>query len=431
MNGEYLRMPDVTDAEKQEGRPESINRLMRSMSRANAALDSEYDMDDGQFVQSLTVRVIQDAAAWDDIRAEWDLLYAVSPTASTPLDFIWLRNWWRVYAPVYGTGGLRIITLWRGSVLVGALPLYIAGANGGAFAARCLRFVSTGEEEYEEICPDYLDLLYLPGEEMACVQATWAAIDAIAWDTLELLDLPKNSPLMRGLGFFPQRRRTRIIARGSCPIANIDGDFERYLAQLSSKTRMRARQEIRKAKQAGVVLELATEANAEACFSDLTRLHQARWMAEGKPGCFSAPRFTEFHRSLLQDWLKSGRLILARLTHDGKAYVALYGFVTGAKFDLYQLGVSSIVETNIHSPGTLANLLLMTELADRGVTRYDFLRGNSEFKKSLTTEHCDLVFLQSRQRNVRAWLDQAMRLQTRVRRKMRRMVASVWSKLHK
>ncbi len=431
MNGRCNPISGFTDAGEQGANDASIASLSATGLSTERCAGHRDDMDNAELIEPLVVSVIHDVAAWDGIRKDWDELYAVSPTAATTLDFVWLRNWWRIYAPVYGAGGLRIITLWRGAVLVGAFPLYIACAKGSALAVRCLRLVSTGEQEYEEICPDYLDLLHRPGEDVACAQATWAAIDGMAWDTLELLDLPKDSPLMRGLEFFPQRGRGRIIARGGCPIANIDGDFERYLTQLSSKTRMRARQEIRKAKQSGVVLELANEANAEACFDDLIRLHQARWTAEGKPGCFSAPRFTEFHRSLLQEWLSSGRLILARLTHDGKAYVALYGFVTGAKFDLYQLGVSSIQGTNIHSPGTLANLLLMAKLADRGVTRYDFLRGNSEFKKSLTTEHRDLVCFQSRQANLRAWMDQAVRLRIRVFRKVRRMIGSGMGRLAK
>lgn len=379
-------------------------------------------MDNMQPIEPLTVRVIQDTAAWDAIRTEWDQLYAASPTAATPLDFLWLRGWWRVYAPVYGVGGLRIITLWRGRALVGALPLYISCARGGALAARCLRFLSTGEAEHEETCPDYLDLLHLPGEEAACVRAAWAAVDAIEWDMLELLDLAQDSPLVRGRELLPRRIPIRVVTRGGCPIANIEDGFERYLMQLSSKTRMRARQEIRKAEQSGVVLELATEADAEAYFNDLIRLHQARWIAEGKPGCFSAARFTQFHHGLLQAWSGSGRLVLARLSHQGEAYVVLYGFVTGGKFDLYQLGVASIEGTRIHSPGMVANLLLMAKLVERGVARYDFLRGISPFKKSLTTEHRDLVSLQCHRLGPRVVLDQASRLLTRVRRKLRRMV---------
>lgn len=387
---------------------------------------TKYEVDGASVLEPLIVRVINTVEEWDAVHTQWDRLYAASPTASTPLDFVWLRNWWRVYAPAYATGGLRIITLWRGSVLVGALPLYLASTRKGVFSARCLRLISTGEEEYEEICPDYLDLLHMPGEEAACVQATWAAIDAIEWDTLEFLDLPQQSSLVLGLKFFAERRRTRVISRGGCPIANLEGGFDRYLMQLSSKTRARARQEIRKAAESGVVLQLATEANSEAWFDDLIRLHQTRWIAEGKPGCFSAPRFTEFHRSLVREWLSNGRLILARLSHEEKAYVVLYGFVTNGKFDLYQLGVAAIEGTGVRSPGTLANLFLMAQLADLGVSRYDFLRGNSEFKTSLTTEHTGLVCLQSRRLGVRAMLDQAVGLITKVSRKVMRTIRLRW-----
>lgn len=368
--------------------------------------------------EPLEVRIIRELPAWEAVQRDWDGLCAASPTESTPLAFVWLRNWWLVYAPVYAAGGLRIITLWRGARLVGALPLYIA-AMQGPIAARCLRFVSTGEREFEEVCPDYMDLLHLPGEEQACVQAAWAAVDGLEWDTLELLDLPKTSPLLRGLG--PAQRRSRLTARGGCPIANINGGFEHYLAQLSSKTRMRARQEIRKAQQSGVLFEMATEHDGDLYFDDLVRLHQKRWVAEGKAGCFSAPRFSEFHRSLLPEWLQSGRLILARLSYQGEAFVVLYGFVTDAKFDLYQLGVAAIEGTSVRSPGTLANLLLMAQLAERGVTHYDFLRGNSEFKKSLTTEQRELVCLKNRRITARALLWQAANFLTRVIRKVKRI----------
>lgn len=389
----------------------------------NDASDLAYGMGRAPEVEPMAVRVIQDTADWDAIRADWDQLYAVSPTAAAPLDFAWLRCWWRVFGSVYGVGGLRIITLWRGRELVGALPLYIDSGRGGICAARCLRFVSTGEAEYEETCPDYLNLLHLPGEEVACAQAAWGAVEALEWDTLEFLDLPQDSPLVHGREFFSRHASLRIGARGGCPIANIEGGYETYLTQLSSKTRKRARQEVRKAELSGAVLEVASDAETGAYFDDLIRLHQARWTAEGRLGCFSAPRFTEFHEYLAREWSKSGRLVLARLSCRGQACVVLYGFVTGTKFDLYQLGVNPIEGTPIHSPGTVANLLLMAELVNRGVTRYDFLRGTSVFKKSLTTEQRDLICLQCSRLSVRALIDQGNRLVARVGRKMIRLTS--------
>lgn len=370
--------------------------------------------------RALAIRVIEDVAAWDAIREPWNHLHAESPTASTTLDFVWLRRWWQVYAPVYGAGGLRIITLWRDAQLVGALPLYIELRRSGPFVVRCLRLVSTGEAEYEETCPDYLNLLHLPGDERVCARAAWEAIAGLRWHTLELLDLPDDSPLLHEHEAL--RTRIRVTRRGACPQAFIGGGFDAYLAALSSKTRMRARQELRKAESAGAVFELATPANLDQTMDELIRLHQQRWTAEGKPGCFAAPRFTEFHRLLLRDWLAEGRALLGRLSHRDQASVVLYGFITGDKFDLYQLGVGSMDGTAVRSTGTVANLLLMEKLAGQGLARYDFLRGSSSFKLSLATEQRQLICLQASRPGLLVWFDRALRLTLRVLRKVRRMV---------
>jgi CelD/BcsL family acetyltransferase involved in cellulose biosynthesis len=364
--------------------------------------------------EPLTARMIEDAAEWDAIRADWDCLYLASPTATPALDFVWLRCWWQIYGPVYGAGGLRIVTLWRGRQLVGALPLYLDTAH----VARCLRFISTGEAEYEETCPDYLNLLHLPGEEGACARAAWAAVDAMQWDKLEFLDLPDDSPLLRWREAFAASARLKIAPRGACPMADIGQGFEAYLAQLSSKSRKRARQEIRKVERSGAVLEFASEADAGRYFDDLILVHQHRWTADGWPGCFSAPRFTEFHRCLVREWVGSGRAVLARLSYQGTPCVVLYGFVTGGKFDLYQQGVQLVEKAAIHSPGAAANLLLMAHLAGRGVTCYDFLRGASAFKESLTTTQRLLSSLECRRRSVRVLLDQVLRLLARLRRRI-------------
>jgi len=146
-------------------------------------------------------------------------------------------------------------------------------------------------------------------------------------------------------------------------------------------------------------------------------------VAEGRPGCFAAPRFTEFHRRLVREWVAGGRAILARLSHQANTFVVLSGFVPGTKFDLYQLGVTSDERAIIHSPGMAANLLLMARLAERGMDRYDFLRGTSAFKKSLTTEQRDLVCLACRRPTTRAVFGEARRLLLRAGRKVLQLVS--------
>ncbi len=329
----------------------------------------------------LVAQIIRDEAAWDALRVEWSALFDVSPRAATPLHFDWLRTWWRVYGESHRGpgGGLRVIALRRGPRLVGVLPLYLA-VGGPAIGVRCLRFLSTGEKEWEETCPEYLDLLSLPGEDESCMTAIRRVLAGSTWDLLELTDLRDGSPLAGLDG-------SRLVRENYCPVANLEGGFESYLRRLSANSRQQARRLIREGERGGIAFELAREPQqSEEFFSDLIRLHQDRWVADGKPGCFASARFTEFHRELLRQWLPAGRAVLARLRVSGQTVAALYGFVTGPKFDFYQSGVRMSDDGPLRSPGNLAHLLLMRELAEAGVTHYDFLRGQSSYKLRLATD---------------------------------------------
>jgi hypothetical protein len=362
----------------------------------------------------VSTRVIADTAQWDAIQQPWNALFATSPAAATALDFAWLRRWWQLYGPIYGTGGLRIIGVWRGAQLVGILPLYLARPSGSVPGFRQLRLISTGEAGHEETCPDYMNLLYAPGEEGACTAAVWHQLGLMAWDHLELVDLPEGSPLVRLQERPAGTQFAEMVQRGSCPVADLGSGFEAYLTQLSSKTRQHCRQYLRAAQRCGAMFELATEETVGQFFNDLVRLHQDRWTAEGKPGCFAARRFTDFHSGLIRSWLPGGRAVLARLCHGGQVCAVLYGFVTGSKFDFYQSGIIHGSAGPFASPGTLANLLLMQTLSQRGVTAYDFLRGASCYKERLATKRNDLVAL-------RMWRSTFRSAVVRLGRRLRRV----------
>jgi len=361
--------------------------------------------------KGVTTRTIREEGEWDAVRDDWNTLYAASPYSSVPLDFVWLRAWWRVYGALYGTGGLRVVTVWRGSQLIGALPLYVSRGVGNSLGARHLRFISTGEEEHEETCPDYLNLLCLSGEEAVCADAIWREVARMDWDHLEFLDLTEDSPLLRSSAL---PHDARSFSRGRCPIADLADGFEAYLKRLSLKSRQQARRVLREGERAGAQLEFVDAGQGAGAFDDLVRLHQERWTLEGKPGAFAAARFTEFHRNLIQEWLPSGRAVLARLSIASVPVAVLYGFVNGQKFDSYQLGARRDAGSLVHSPGILANLLLMRALAERGVTAYDFLRGSSSYKQRQATRENQLVGVQIWRPTLRAAIHRSGRLAQRV-----------------
>lgn len=370
--------------------------------RSSAQMSASHDV---------TARVVCEEAEWDAIRPQWQALYAASPYASTPLDFDWLRLWWRIFGPTYGTGGLRIVTAWRGTRLVGALPLY-EGRNGASLlGVRRLRLLSTGEAEYEETCPDYPNILCLRGEEDACLDAVWQCVAHLGWDHLELLDLPEDSPLLDNRAL---PRPARTFLRGRCPVADLTGGFEAYLARLSSNSRQQARRLLREGERAGATFEIVAADVAADAFDDLVRLHQARWTAEGKPGVFAATRFTAFHREIVRLWLPRGKAVLARVSLGDEPVAVLYGFMNGSRFDFYQSGVQRGVSGRLRSPGNLAHLLLMQTLAEKGVTAYDFLHGISSYKERLATRENQLVGVQIWRPTLRAATWRSGKLAARV-----------------
>ena len=149
--------------------------------------------------RGLQVDISDDVAYWDALELEWGELFEASPTASPPLRWEWLRQWWRVYGPVYGGRGLRIVTVRRGVHLIGALPLYLHIGRRSPLWAHHLGFLSTGESQSEAIWPDYLDLLHAPGEARTCLDAILPALldPAVGrWDILDLCDIGGGSPLL-------------------------------------------------------------------------------------------------------------------------------------------------------------------------------------------------------------------------------------------
>ncbi|APG26445.1 hypothetical protein A7E78_00325 [Syntrophotalea acetylenivorans] len=328
--------------------------------------------------EKVVARIITNELEWDAIRSAWNGLFERSPNASPPLHFDWLRRWWRTYGHVYADG-LLIFTLWRETKLICGVPLYV---SRGKFGVRCIRFISTGEEEYEEICPDYLNILALPGEEEVSAAAFWREIAGLGWDQIEFQDLPKDSPLFPN---YNDMFDAQPYFRGGCPIANISGGFDAYLGRLSSHRRNKARRLLRDGKRAGVKFEIVEHCRADQVFDALIRLHQERWVANGKPGVFSAPRFVEFHRNLIHDWMPEGKALLAQLLINDEPIAVLYGFVSGSKFDFYQCGIRRDPTISLRSPGNLANLLFIKALSEMGISEYDFLRGSSAYKNELAT----------------------------------------------
>jgi len=347
----------------------------------------------------LSANIVRSIEQFEAMRDEWNALFEKACNPSPPLHFDWVSNWLSVHQGrfVRCDDGLRIICCRREGALVAVLPLYLREAMRISDGGRHLRFISTGEYERDEICPDYLDLLSFQETREQCVELAWSQLCQNldrSYDRLELSDIPHDSQFVTWARENGAAHDLQIVPRGTCPIADLNGGFDKYLSRLSANTRQQIRRLLRAATQAGVVCESAqTPAQAHAFFDEMVQLHQRRWEAAGQPGCFSSQTFTRFHRQLIDMWLPSGKVVLTRIRCGKTTLAVKYGFLIGSKFDFYQSGVRLDEDCPIRSPGIVSFMLLMQHLISRGVVTFDFLRGSSNYKQRLATTAEPLVMV--------------------------------------
>ncbi|MBI5835560.1 MAG: GNAT family N-acetyltransferase [Armatimonadetes bacterium] len=353
----------------------------------------------------LRLEVITEVTRWHQIECEWRALYAASPSAAPPLSWEWTTLWWDVYGQRYGRGPdpLRVACVWRGEQLVAALPMYV-GNTGCRISGSCVRFLSTGEEEFEETCADYLDLLYLPGEDQAAMPLMAERLQSKP-NCVYLTGVSAESPLLSWVATFGEAgwwpKRTSL---GPSWALDLSDGYDAWMAGLGKTSRRSSRRSMEQSLEVGATYQrAATVEDALTMYDELSDLHQQRWEARGKPGCFAAPRFAEFHRRLITA-LGPERAVLSVLRCGGQPVAANYGFLVGTKLHCYQAGTLAGPEVAVKSPGIAGYMHLIRDLADQGVTCLDFLLGAAPHKERLCRPTGELVRVSAAHPGLRAAL---------------------------
>jgi CelD/BcsL family acetyltransferase involved in cellulose biosynthesis len=135
---------------------------------------------------------------------------------------------------------------------------------------------------------------------------------------------------------------------------------------------------------------------------ELIVLHQSRWMKVGQPGSFSGTRFAAFHRTVVPRLVLRGAAILLRVRAGGKTVGCLYVLIDKGRALSYLSGLNSF-EDNRLKPGMVVDAICMQECLERGLHEYDFMAGDSRFKREMSTGERGLIWGTLRSPHIR-WL---------------------------
>ncbi len=303
--------------------------------------------------------------ALDDLAPEWAVLHAridgATPFTHPAWHQVWLRHFGDACAPVF-------LSFRLGDELVGAAALDPSGD-----VARQL-----GDHN---VC-DYAGVLALSGYEQS------VALGLLEWlmedytPALELWGVPEDSSLRSAFAAVAPRFNWSYgeTPEAIAPGVDLPGDFEAFVASLPKHDRHELRRKLRNLDAAGSVsYEVATTASEIAPQID-GLLEMMRTSRDAK-AAFLTPGMEAFFRDLGATFGALGMARLSTLRLDGQAVARTFSFENATTEFLYNSGFDP--EFAHLAVGLASKAYAIEDAIRRGKKRFDFLRGDEEYKRRL------------------------------------------------
>jgi CelD/BcsL family acetyltransferase involved in cellulose biosynthesis len=324
------------------------------------------------------------------IEAEWDAL-AVRVGVAPFLRPGWICAWWRAF----GGGELNIAAMRREGQLVGVLPtvqrrtvvsaptnwhspIFDPIAEDPETARRLLAHLLERRPRRIDLGPMDPDGLGLP--ELRKVADSYRIVDALAL----------RSPFVR-----------------------IEGDWDSYLASLSSNHRQAIRRTRRRLEEMGeVTLEISRgEEDLEALLDEGFELESRGWKTERGTAILSRPETRRFYRDIVEWARLTGILRLAFLRLDGSSIAFNLALETDRVHYLLKPGYDPRLSRL--GPGRLLTADLIERAFRRGLSSYEFLGGAEPYKLRWTDRCRDRYRVQLFASTPAGWADRQLRTRGR------------------
>jgi CelD/BcsL family acetyltransferase involved in cellulose biosynthesis len=326
----------------------------------------------------IRIETIDDLRSFLDLEPVWNAVAEAAELDHPFLEFLWVRTWWESF----GAGSsLHVLVLRSGDRPIAIAPLMLTPIRMWGIKVRRLGFF------YNAHVPCAGFLIAERHEEV--YRAIWAHVSQDrCWDLLQLCQLPEGCETLEAMARLAGETgcRTGVWASDSSPYLPIGSSWDLYFDSLAAKHRSNLRNRFKRVRATGPV-EMETIGSGEALadgLQDGLRLEAAAWKGDAQTAISCDPAVSQFYsmfaeRAAGRDWI---RLHFLRV---GEARVA-FDYSLSYKDKLYLLKVGYDPAYAPYSPSNLLLCLVLQNAFERGVTEYDFLGADADWKLSWTKE---------------------------------------------
>lgn len=322
---------------------------------------------------------------------EWQELERRIGSDSVSCSWEWTENWIRHFG---GSVPHQILSAREQGIVRGMCLLTFPEETIGPFGVRTVHLGTAGEADQDSLCVEYNRLMV---EEVYRKPMAYSLLKYLredpSWDLLcfEGLAEEEASVLIEAEPSFE-------LTMKESPYCDLRPTGEPLLNRLGGTTRTGLK---RKLKQWGnIEVEWAEDVDrAERIYEELIEMHQARWEGAGLPGSFSSEPFRQFHWEMIRTFLNTGKVSLVRVSSGTTTLGCVLSYIERQTLLFYQMGAN--LEHSKLSPGMIAIYASMEEAARRGYERFDFLAGQGEHKRRMSTGCNRLVWANYQRPNLK------------------------------
>lgn len=316
--------------------------------------------------------------AFEQLAPEWAALHAAVPGATPFTHPAWHESWLRHFGAATNPVFLSVRDEER---LLGVIALDMQPDPVRELGDHNVR--------------DYAGPLVLPGfeETAATVLVEWLIEDMTP--AVELWGIAADSAMRPALAAGAARFGWSAAEEheANCPRMLLPDDFETYVALLPKHDRHELRRKLRKL-NAGAVVTFESATTAGAIEARFDRFLELMRISRGDKDEFLTPVMEAFFRDIACTLAGLGMARLSTLCVDGREAAMTLAFESGSTSYLYNSGYDPAISQL--AVGLLSKAYAIEDAIGRGLTMFDFLRGDEEYKRHLGGELLEVLRVELR-----------------------------------
>ena len=287
---------------------------------------------------------------------QWDCFFVLPP---------WLEVWWREF----GLGAkLYSCVVKQRDVVIGIAPLCLRGDEA------C--FVGS-----TDVC-DYLDFVIAPGNENEFFNVILDDLSSKGITRLNLSPVRPDSTVLTHLVDVAKARGHKVSCKAVDVSLELDlpPTWEDYLGILNRKQRHEVRRKLRRLQEKGTVTYRTIEDSDDAAAAVALFLNLFR-KSNNEKKTFMTTKMESFFTSLTKTMAQANLLRMGALELNANPVAVLICFEYNGIVYLYNNGYDP--EYSALSVGLISKILSIKDSIERGIKKYDFLKGGEAYKYRL------------------------------------------------